>query len=148
MALVNESEHTFMNGSLGTVRGFSKGAVLVDFDNLGVSKVGWHSWDITKPTVVDGKTRLVSIGSFEQIPLKLAWAITIHKSQGQTFEAANIYPESWDCGQLYTALSRLTRVENMHLAYGVNDDFLKASDDVIAFTEGRYVRKCDASSVE
>lgn len=97
-----------------------------------------HTWNVTKPTIVDGKTKSETIGTYTQVPLKLAWAITIHKSQGQTFDSATLFPECWDYGQLYTALSRLTKVENLFIAEPVNDSYLKTSPDVIKFLEGRY----------
>lgn len=139
MALVNESEDTYMNGSLGTVISCKSDSVVVNFDVIGSSIVTPHKWEVMVPKLVDGKTKREVIGTFEQVPLKLAWAITIHKSQGQTFDSAYVYPECWDDGQLYTALSRLTRVEGLCLAYPCNDSFLKTSADVIAFNEGKYV---------
>lgn len=133
MALVNDSETTYMNGSLGTVVKCKPESVVVEFDGLGTTEVFAHEWNITVPTLVDGQTATETIGTFKQIPLKLAWAITIHKSQGQTFEAANINPSCWDNGQLYTALSRLTNVEHLYLTHAIDDSFLKTSPDVIRF---------------
>ena len=138
MALVNVSETSYMNGSLGTVLACQKDSVIVNFDGLGVSKVACHTWEVTLPKLIDGKIKNEVIGTFEQIPLKLAWAITIHKSQGQTFDAAVIYPRCWEEGQLYTALSRLTRIEGMYLAHPCSDSFLKTSQDVIDFMEGHF----------
>ena len=139
MALVNNDETTYMNGSIGTVVSCEKDGVVVDFDGLGRSTVVPHEWEITVPKLVDGKTENEIIGTFLQVPLRLAWAITIHKAQGQTFERANIDPECWEYGQLYTALSRLTEVSNMHILGFMNDSFLKTSPDVIDFLNGRYV---------
>lgn len=142
MALVNNSETTYMNGSLGTVISCDDEYVDVHFDNGSVTRIEPHTWSITRPVLSGGKTKNETIGTFTQIPLKLAYAITIHKAQGQTFEAASIYPDCWDPGQLYTALSRLTTIEGMHLMHHIQDGFLKTSKDVIRFNEGkRFERK-------
>lgn len=140
MALVNDGENTYMNGSLGTVVKCEDEAVLVDFDGAGPSWVPKHEWDITEPKLVNGKMTNDTIGIFVQIPLRLAWALTIHKAQGQTFEAANINPECWECGQLYTALSRLTDVKNLHLIRRVHDSSLRTSLEVVDFLSGEYQR--------
>lgn len=138
MSLINDREDTYMNGTLGTVIKCKKDGVAVMFDGGRTELVPLHTWNVTKPTIVDGKTKSETIGTYTQVPLKLAWAITIHKSQGQTFDSATLFPECWDYGQLYTALSRLTKVENLFIAEPVNDSYLKTSPDVIKFLEGRY----------
>lgn len=138
MALVNVSESAYMNGSLGTVVSCKNDEVVVDFDGIGTSAVTRHRWEVTVPKLVDGKTKQEIIGTFEQIPLKLAWAITIHKSQGQTFESALIYPKCWEEGQLYTAFSRLSSIAGLCLAHPCSDSFLVTSQDVIDFLEGDY----------
>ena len=56
-----------------------------------------------------------SKGSISQLPLKLAYATTVHKSQGATFEKANIEPGGWDPGQLYVSLSRVKDLKCLHL---------------------------------
>lgn len=135
MALVNDPGERFMNGSLGTVVSCDTNSVVVDFDHGERVKMDAYRWSITKPIKVDDKVKDDVIGTFEQIPLKLAWAMTIHKSQGQTFDAAVIHPNCWEDGQLYTALSRLTRVEGMYIAEPISDNFLHTSPDVVAFLE-------------
>lgn len=92
-----------------------------------------HTWEITKPTVVSKKARSEIVGIFTQIPLKLAYAITIHKSQGQTFNEAIVYPECWDPGQLYTALSRLSDVGGLRLVHHCPDSSLVTSRAVLEF---------------
>lgn len=141
MALVNNSETTYMNGSLGAVISCDDGYVDVRFDKGSVARIEPHTWSITCPVLSDGKTKNEVIGTFTQIPLKLAYAITIHKAQGQTFEAASIYPDCWDPGQLYTALSRLTTIEGMHLMHHIQDGFLKTSKDVVHFNEGKRLER-------
>ena len=135
MALVNDSPKTYMNGSLGKAVECKKDSVVVDFDGLGKAEIGYHNWDITMPKLVDDRIKYEIIGTFSQIPLRLAWAITIHKSQGQTFDAATVYPRCWEAGQLYTALSRLTHVGGLHLAERCRDAYLITSPDVVAFLD-------------
>ncbi len=137
MALVNDPLGTFMNGSLGTVLACGKAYVDVQFDSGGTVSVTRHTWEVVRPMLSQGKTEYETIGTFKQIPLKLAYAITIHKSQGQTFDAASIYPDCWDPGQLYTALSRLTSIEGLHLARHCSDSFLKTSPEVLDFYDGK-----------
>ena len=141
MALVNDTERTFMNGSLGDVIKCGDDYVEVLFDNGYLGVLYPHEWDITRPTLEGRRTRMETIGTFTQIPLKLAYAMTIHKAQGQTFEAASIYPRCWDPGQLYTALSRLTSIGGLHMAHSCPDSSLITSPDVLDFNEGRPIRR-------
>ena len=133
MALTNHFSERYMNGSLGTVIECADEYVGVDFDEGGYARLDPHTWEITKPTVVDGKAKSEIVGTFTQIPLKLAYAITIHKSQGQTFSEAIVYPDCWDPGQLYTALSRLTDVSGLCLAHHCPDGSLITSPAVLEF---------------
>ena len=137
MAVANDPDGRFMNGSLGTVETCGEGFVRVGFDSGGFAEVGTFVWPITKPVLEDGRIRMRTVGEFSQVPLKLAWAITIHKSQGQTFNRAVIHPYCWDYGQLYTALSRLTTVGGMRVAKPIQAKYLKASPDVLAFEEAQ-----------
>lgn len=136
MSVVNGSP--YYNGSLGTVVALEKDGIEVDFDDVGSAHVGPHTFEIARPSLVDGRVKQETIGTITQLPLKLAWAITIHKAQGQTFEAAHIYPECWDAGQLYTALSRLTDISGLSLAHPINESFLKTLPEVIKFLEGNH----------
>lgn len=148
MALVNDTEGAFMNGSLGDVVRCGDDCVEVRFDNGYVGVLCPHEWDILRPTLDGRKMRMETIGTFTQIPLKLAYALTIHKAQGQTFEAASIYPRCWDPGQLYTALSRLTSISGLHMAHSCPDSSLITSPDVIDFNEGKPISKQYLSVVE
>lgn len=73
------------------------------------------------------------IGTVTQYPLKLAYAITIHKSQGQTFERVNIVPEIFDDGQFYVAISRCKTIENVYFAGAINPMKIKANKEVEEF---------------
>ncbi|MCD8316464.1 MAG: AAA family ATPase [Eggerthellaceae bacterium] len=133
MALTNNSRSTYMNGSLGTIVQCGKRFVDVMFDNSSVVRVEPYEWQITRPVLTDGRIVNKTIGTYRQIPLKLAYAITIHKSQGQTFDKVSVDPECWDPGQLYTALSRATSIEGLHLKNPCKDSSLITSDAVLEF---------------
>ena len=73
------------------------------------------------------------VGSFTQLPVRVAYAITIHKSQGKTFNKINLDPYAWDDGQFYTALSRGKKIENICFMQNIQPKFIKTSDDVRQF---------------
>lgn len=118
--LVNDSEGRWVNGSMGTVTNLSDNHVIVQIDNGGEYRVDQFKWSI-KEYVLDededtGDVHVVEkeIGSFTQFPMKLAWAITIHKSQGQTYDNVNIYNGFFENGQMYVALSRCKTLNGIH----------------------------------
>ena len=141
MTLVNDSEDRYCNGSFGSVIKLNKDTVVVQMDNGCKVEIGKYKWSIkgyelkTSDKDTEKKARLEAgeIGSFEQFPLKLAYAITIHKSQGQTYDAVNLNPYCWDCGQLYVALSRCKSVNKIYLTQPIKANFLKASKEVLNF---------------
>lgn len=143
MALVNETG-LYQNGSLGTVQSLSNKAVIVKFDNGMVCEVKKHKWEAVKYTVkydtdeYNNEVKKIDtevIGTCTQIPLKLAYAITIHKSQGQTFDKVNLMPFSFDVGQLYVALSRVRSLDGLVLLNRMTNEYLKCDPKVIEFYE-------------
>lgn len=74
------------------------------------------------------------------MPLKLAFAITIHKSQGQTFKEAVVHPDCWLPGQLYVALSRVSSANGLYLATKIQENFLVADQKVLDFYDGNFVQ--------
>ncbi|KAA3650932.1 MAG: helicase [Bacteroidetes bacterium] len=119
MFVKNNLEKGYVNGSLGTVLGFTDdGFPSVKLLNGKTIKVEEENWSIIDD---HGKT----LASYNQIPLRLAWAITVHKSQGMTLEAAEIdLSKTFETGQGYVALSRLKKLENLRLL-GLNTMALK-----------------------
>lgn len=146
MALANHKDGRYANGSMGKVIGFSAtdGYPLVDFGDGVGTKVEPYAWEVTVPTVEhsDGGDAVVdkSVGSFSQIPLRLAYAVTIHKAQGQTFDRALINPACFGDGQLYVALSRVRSTDGLYLTKPIQSSHLKVSNSVRDFYGSLGVR--------
>ena len=79
-----------------------------------------HHYDFVKRTL-----SRVNVGGYRQFPMKLAYAVTMHKGQGQTVDAANVAPFCTNPGQCYVALSRVRDIKMMHLLQP-----LDASNDI------------------
>lgn len=127
------------NGSLGTVVSINDDSVTVEFDDGFIENIEQYEWKIEEYYVENSNTTSFpklckrEIGKVIQYPLKLAYAITIHKAQGQTYNAVNINPYTWDCGQLYVALSRVKDIKNLYITSEINYDYLVISLNVIKF---------------
>ena len=142
MTVLNDSKERYVNGSFGTVIDLvDEDTVRVKMDNGCNVDICRNTWSIEKYTVkyeeVNGKKKRKlkkeTIGEFKQIPLKLAYAITIHKSQGQTYDKVNFEPYCWDYGQLYVGLSRVRAIGGLFLEQSIKPEWLIASDDVKKF---------------
>lgn len=128
----------FYNGKIGTVIKISKESIYVkcpdDPHEVIVNQAEWQNIKY----VLNPETKEVEetvIGSFVQYPLKLAWAITIHKSQGLTFERAIIDANSsFAHGQVYVALSRCKTFEGMVLRSAIGFNSVKTDGTVASYT--------------
>lgn len=116
---INNSNDCYANGTFGTVTGLYSDAVTVALDNGVDAIIKKHDFEVYAYTLDDATHKIVreQCGTVRQFPLKLAYAITIHKSQGQTYEKANISPYCWECGQLYVAISRVKSPEGLYFNY-------------------------------
>ena len=107
MLLVNDREQGFSNGSLGNIVSIEPESIIVRLDNGRYVSVTKHEWTNHEYSVIEGKIQQKEIGSCIQFPLTLGWAITIHKSQGLTFDNVVIHAKNvFAPGQIYVALSR------------------------------------------
>jgi hypothetical protein len=131
------AEKCYFNGKIGKIIGMSGDGIEVrcpgDSDTITVGKTTWENIEYT----VDPQTAEISqkvIGTFSQYPLKLAWAITIHKSQGLTFDKAIIDAQAaFAHGQVYVALSRCRTFEGMVLSAPLTPVIVKTDPTVQRF---------------
>ena len=123
----------YFNGKIGVVKLLEKDKIVVDCDGTEI-EVGKETWENTRYTLnrTDGKLEQETLGTFTQYPLRLAWAITIHKSQGLTFEKVMIDAgASFSSGQVYVALSRCTSLGGIVLLSKLSATTLFSNDHVI-----------------
>ena len=126
MFLKNNHEVGYMNGTLGTVSGYAP----TDYgDIFPLVRLSDGRNILAEPELWSiNNEKGTPVVKFEQVPLRLAWAITVHKSQGMTLEAAEIdLTKSFEAGQGYVALSRLQDLNGLKLL-GLNETALKVDD--------------------
>jgi hypothetical protein len=123
----------YYNGKIGTVKVLEKEKIVVECDGKDI-EVGMETWENSRYTLNrgDGKLEQEVLGTFTQYPLRLAWAITIHKSQGLTFEKVMIDAgAAFSSGQVYVALSRCTSLEGIVLLSKIPSSAITSNDNVI-----------------
>lgn len=116
MLLYNhDSDAGLVNGSIGIVQQLLDGQVTVKFTNGIIDVITPHKWELKEEHVgIDNKIKLRTIAYRKQIPLKLAWATTVHKQQGSTIDRAEVdVEEAFECGQVYVALSRVRSLNSL-----------------------------------
>ena len=141
MFIKNDSstDKRYYNGKIGIITAISKESVTVkcanEIDEIVTEKETWSNINYS----INEETKAIKeemIGAFSQIPLRLAWAITIHKSQGLTFEKAIIDAEaSFAHGQTYVALSRCTSLEGLVLKTPITSSAIINDSTVSVFNE-------------
>ncbi len=154
------AKHTYVNGTLGSVIGFSKEGYPIVKTKSGRSITAEPAeWRIEEANR--------TLAAIIQVPLRLAWAITVHKSQGMSLDAAHMdLSQTFEYGQGYVALSRVRTLAGLTLA-GINDralevhprvlkkdeefrehshlareSFHKISDDEIRLMHGNFIKAC------
>ena len=129
----------YYNGKIGTISKIENDKIYVRFpeekNELEIEKETWknirYNYNKEKDNI-DEQT----LGTFQQYPIRLAWAITIHKSQGLTFDRAIIDAgDSFAPGQVYVALSRLTSLEGLILHSRIHPQCITTDERVLAFSK-------------
>jgi len=141
MFVKNDSkpEKRFFNGKIGTIVSITSEYIRIECKgnnkDIFVEKEEWHNYKYT----INKDTNEIEeevIGTFTQYPLRLAWAITIHKSQGLTFEKAIIDAHAaFAHGQTYVALSRCKTLEGLVLSSKISSSAIICDSSVSSFNE-------------
>ena len=128
----------YYNGKIGKVKELQESSIIVIFDDESEVEVERAEWNNIKYSYDKKQKKIVEeiIGTFEQFPIRLAWAITVHKSQGLTFEKVLAdLSRAFAPGQVYVALSRCTSFSGLMLKTQLNNYAIKTDPRVIEFAK-------------
>ncbi|MFT4543753.1 MAG: hypothetical protein ACI9EQ_000203 [Bacteroidia bacterium] len=140
MFVKNDAEgEAYYNGKLATITSINEHEIEVVMDGSKAPyKLKQEKWENKKYTVNETVKDIEEevVGEFRQYPIKLAWAITVHKSQGLTFEKAVIdVGQAFAPGQVYVALSRLTSLSGLVLRTKINPSVVSTDKQVVEFSK-------------
>ena len=148
MFVKNDSEGRFVNGTLGKVISLSHDKIIVgivnqgEFKEIEVERVEWEllKYEVDPENIERFKSKIV--GTFTQFPLKLAWAMTIHKSQGKTFDniIIDLGRGAFDHGQTYVALSRCRTLEGIRLKKAIKPKDIMVDQTVVEYYDTQIRR--------
>ena len=138
-------DRKFYNGKIGKIKSIRNTEIWVSFpqeEDLLLEKSSWQSFEYktdTEEAIVQQQ-----VGEFSQYPIKLAWAVTIHKSQGLTFDHAIIDAgKSFVAGQVYVALSRVRTLNGLILQSKINTESLRSNVEVINYMRPASIAQMD-----
>lgn len=129
----------YFNGKMATVKTIDGDEIMVRLADSSIEyKLRKEVWE-NKKYIINEETKELEedvIGTFEQYPIKLAWAVTVHKSQGLTFDRAIIdVGQAFAPGQVYVALSRLRGLDGLTLRTRIQSHVINSDRDVVNFTQ-------------
>lgn len=142
MMLANDPGGLYVNGSMGTITGWENQLPVVTLDDGTAVLVGRHAWEQTESYAYrddhgEWQVGRHKVGVFEQWPFKLGWAITVHKSQGMTFDHVHIQLQPdrspFENGQTYVALSRCRTLDGLTLSRPLTPRDVKADPRAVAY---------------
>lgn len=142
MFVKNDPKRKYVNGTIGRVVQISNDFIKVEINDNNIRKivdVEKEEWEIQRYTVNDkNEIKAEVIGTFKQYPLTLAWAITIHKSQGKTFEKiiVDMGKGAFAAGQTYVALSRCKTLDGIILTRAIEPRDIFSDDRIVEYYEG------------
>lgn len=143
MFVKNDAQRRFVNGTIGKITKLTSNEIIVTAPNykgeLRQIQVDRTEWEIIRYELNDkGEITSKTVGEFKQYPLRLAWAVTIHKSQGKTFDKIiiNLGKGAFEVGQTYVALSRCTTLEGIILKQPIRPRDIMIDERIIDFYEG------------
>jgi len=156
MMVNNDVEGRWVNGSIGKISGMTvdengERVIIAELTEGTEVEISPYTWEIYKFFVEEGQLQSETVGRFKQYPLILAWAVTIHKSQGKTFNKViiDIGRGTFSYGQMYVALSRCTTLEGIVLKKPVLKKHIWTDYRVVKFlTKYQYNRAEQSCSVD
>ncbi|MEO1262565.1 MAG: DEAD/DEAH box helicase [Bacteroidota bacterium] len=145
MFIKNDPDGQFVNGTIGKIIEINRELIRIKTDEHGAENeidIGQTDWEIIKykPGKSTDEIESEVVGTFNQYPLKLAWAVTVHKSQGKTFDKVIIDMGSgaFETGQTYVALSRCRTLEGIVLKKKLHPKDIMVDERVVEYYEQQF----------